>query len=193
MSYILHIVFGAIVTKRVVWPYLPRPERALVASTNPFTMATLSTSLRGEKIVVIPSLEDVRPFRYTRQRFSDKKRLRGGVSCLEIDGANVDSEILEVDAWRAMKLSAGCRKVYGSIIIPEELCKSLEPIMNRFRGSIDVLGKKNERNIHLDQILLHQNIPGPTKKSNPRYCRSSHKTLAATLDHHPVDDNVQSL
>lgn len=59
MTDILYIVFDAIVTKRVVWPYLPRPERSLVASTNPFTMAALGTSLRGEKVVVVPTSEDV--------------------------------------------------------------------------------------------------------------------------------------
>lgn len=59
MTDILNVVFDAIMTKWIVWPNLPRPERTLVASTNPFTMAALGTSLRGEKVVVVPSLEDV--------------------------------------------------------------------------------------------------------------------------------------
>lgn len=59
MTNILYIILDGIVTQWVIRSCLPWPERAFVASANPFTMSALGTTLGSEKIIVIAPLEDV--------------------------------------------------------------------------------------------------------------------------------------
>lgn len=71
-------------------------------------MATLSSSLRSEQIVVLASLEDMRSFSDPRGGLTNQFRHGCRMTSCQVNGAHVDGEILELGSPSRFKLSI-CR------------------------------------------------------------------------------------